>query len=393
MSNDHEKLEALDLSGCDTDDNVPFGMLVVEAGWITRKQLEQATVVSSQVSVPLGRVLAMRGWMTEREVGAAIEIQALIRDGFVDLDGGLKVLKLIGWTSLSVGNALATIGIDIDELPKSENRLGALMVSAKYATNDEVESGLTISQGTGLPLGKSLILKGVVTPAQVEAVLIVQKLIRNEIQTREFAVSALQRIADENKKIITTDSEQLDRQLAELLVIVEIVSQFDMSRMVEAAKLNKWPLSDMLILFSLVPYDVLKTAIAICNQVEQGALSLESGAHALRLYHSRGIPIADAMNTAESDSETRTTPTTLNFLKALGVISEEDIAQLIERALCDTHSVKKFIVQTNMLDERTLNVTTRLKFLVDQKELTLEQAKKAYDTHLKTNTIPPNTKV
>jgi hypothetical protein len=393
VSNDQENLEALDLTGCETDDNVPFGLLVVEAGWITRKQLEQARTVSSQVSVPLGRVLTMRGWMTEREVAAAIEIQALIRDGFIDLEGGLKVLKLIGWTSLSVGNALATIGIDIDELPKSENRLGALMVSAKYATDDEVESGLTISQGTGLPLGKSLILKGVVTPAQVEAVLIVQKLIRNEIQTREFAVSALQRIADDNKKVITADSEQLDRQLAELLVIVDIVNQFDMSRMLEAAKLNKWPLSDMLILFSLVPYEVLKTAIAICNQVEQGALTLESGAHALRLFHARGIPFAEAMNTAETDSDIRTTPTTLNFLKALGVISEEDIAQLIEHALCDTHSVKKFIVQTNMLDERTVNVTTRLKFLVDQKELTLEQAKKAYDTHLKTNTIPPNIKV
>ncbi|HEY9787560.1 MAG TPA: hypothetical protein V6D17_19385 [Candidatus Obscuribacterales bacterium] len=359
----------------------PLGDLISEAGWVTQEQLHDAYSVSEQVSVPLGRVLVMRGLITEPELSAAIEVQSLIRDNALEVKEGVKALKVIAWTSLPLEHALAMSGIDIDALPKPKNRIGMLMVSAGYATPENIEEGLTICAATGLPLGKALVLKGLVTMSEVETALWAQRLIRSGKLSRKSAIIAMKRVSHDETEEATKARlvrSSRDETLYELLMCTGIVDPESMSSALRVAKVNQCSLGDMLLVFAVVSPDLLSAANSICEEIKDGTLSWECGARAINLIHTTGAGLSEAMSIAMSipvnENAKRLQLSTADFLRKIGCLDEGDVKLLAEVAMSDAQTFQKLVLAAGLLDEESIRIATRLKFLVTRAGLPMEKA-------------------
>ncbi len=362
------------------DDDILFGNLIAEVGWVSAEQLDEAVAVSEEVSVPLGRVLLMRGLLTEQELTAAIEVQSLLRDGLVDRKSGARALSLVSWASLSLDNAFAAVGIDITKLPRPRNRLGTLLVSARYVTKDRVDSALTLSVATGLPLGKALVLKGVTTRYQVETALWAQKLIRNERVTRGSAVDAMREISLRSSKLTACDTTPLDLEFAEILILTGIVDQHVVVDALDVARINNQALPDVMVLFALISSEISTAATILCKRMREGTVTLSQAARALSVMQTTGATLKEAMNAADAmrENSAQQNLTTINFLKMVGCLRDSDLQRVIDIALSDAE-IMKLIMKTELLDEETLRIATRLKFLVKQGSISLEQAELVFN--------------
>ncbi len=372
-------------------DDILFGELIAEVGWISQAQLDETAQISEEVCVPLGRVMLMRGLLTESELVAAIEVQSLIRDCMITMKSGKRALRLIGWASLPLDHALAAIGIDVEELPKPRNRLGSLMLSARYITKENVEAGLTLSVATGLPLGKALVLKGVATVQQIDTVLWAQKLIRADKVTRASAIHAIREMTSVAMNSTACSTKVVELEFAELLVLTGIVDQAYVADALEVARVNNQTLGEIMVLFALISDEIRLAATTICQRIRTGQLTLHCGAKALNIMNRRGATLDEALTIAGTDSEGVAQPnlTTIDFLRQVDCIKDEDVQRIIDIALSDAQMFKKMILQTRLIDEETLRIATRLKFLVKQGGMSIDQARDVFNRCRASNSADP----
>jgi len=169
---------------------IRIGELLIAVGVLTTGDLTEAIQISKRMGVPIGRVLVMSGCVTEPNLQEALELQSLIRDGLVDLDTGVKALALVFTQKLDIKAALKTF----NWTPSADgagNKLGDLLVDSSMVTKGQLERALESSFQSGMPLGGTLVLQGVLSPQLLPAVLHTQEAIRDGKMTRDDAVGEL----------------------------------------------------------------------------------------------------------------------------------------------------------------------------------------------------------
>ena len=76
-----------------TKDTTPLGELLIDAGYVTRDQLQQSLEKSTQTGLPFGRLLVFSGALTEGLLTGALNAQILIRDGKLSKPQAVEALK------------------------------------------------------------------------------------------------------------------------------------------------------------------------------------------------------------------------------------------------------------------------------------------------------------
>jgi len=364
--------------------------MTLDLGWISNEQLNEACEISQQAGVQIGRVLVMRGQITESELRATVQVQSMLRDGVIEPDTARRALQLVSWATLSIEDAFAALGIDIGLIPTT-NRLGELMIAAHYLGEPDIDAALTVSLATGLPLGKSLILQGSVHASQVETGLWAQRLIREGQLDRLHAISAMQNAKFKNnkegvKKTMTARAREL--QLADLLIMTGIVDENNVESALEVARVNNQPLGQMMIMFALITPELLEAANTTCELINKGKVSPSQGSFALARMYATGAKLDETLSAviSQPDISKQYNLSLCDFLKFIGSITETDVQRIVDFVLSDSNSLNKVLLQTDLIDSDSLQAATRLRFLVRRGQLSLDEAKAAYQRKRVTGT-------
>jgi hypothetical protein len=171
-------------------DRIKIGELLISVGLLSSGDLTEAIQIAKRMGVPIGRVLVMSGCVTEAGLQQALKLQSLVKDGLVDIDTGIDALKKVFREKIELEDALKTFNWQPAK-DVAGNKLGDLLVDSTMVTRGQLDRALEASFQSGMPLGGTLVLQGVLSPMLLPTVLHAQEQIRDGKMTREEAVGEL----------------------------------------------------------------------------------------------------------------------------------------------------------------------------------------------------------
>lgn len=174
-----------------TEDNesTKVGELLNQAGLVTTHDISEVMVISKRMGVPFGRVLISSGCITEIQLRCAIDAQSLIRDGLVDQKTAIKALKICFTDKVVFQHALQRL--NWRPQAAETNRIGELLVEAGVVTVPQLDEALEACYDSGMPLGKTLAVQGVMPAQCLPVIMHVQEQIRQSKMSRQDAIQEL----------------------------------------------------------------------------------------------------------------------------------------------------------------------------------------------------------
>jgi len=73
---------------------VRLGDLLIEAGLVSRADIDEAVQIGRDTGMRVGRVLIVSGWLSETQLNSALRAQSLINDGKVTKGTAVRALKI-----------------------------------------------------------------------------------------------------------------------------------------------------------------------------------------------------------------------------------------------------------------------------------------------------------
>lgn len=365
---------------------IRLGILMIDAGLITRDELEECIAMAKETGLPVGKIFLLSGKTSEPVLQATVQAQSLLKDGILELETAYKALRKVAQKGLTLDVALKELEVELDEV--KVNRLGDLLIDANFVTEGQLEEALNGSSSTGLPFGRMLVLNGIITEFQLAATLNAQILVRDKKITKEQAIEGLKQarrrqIAVEvplmEKGFYTVQSREILR-LGELLTLSGLVSESQILSAVEVGLVSQKPLGKVLIEQNLVTDSVLSYALKVQELVEAGTLNAQMAPQVMTRACEKGMSIADAIASLEKKVLPKDKDFSLkDFLMFTKKISDDDLKQAFDRSINDNQILARMLSVSGLVDEGTLNVAMRLVFLVKSNLLDQEKAHEAFE--------------
>lgn len=363
-----------------TASDVLIGDLLRSAGLVSLTDLTNAVQVASKTGLPVGRVLVMLGLVTAETVQAALHAQSMIRDQIISLETGTKALCVCSAARITFDEAMQQLGLLRTEAPT--NRLGELLIVTELITEEQLADALAASQHLGLPLGRILVLKGIMSEMQVESALEAQVLLRDGRISRLQALEALRtmrmcgtNIRESLAKLGCEKALQPTNtiRLGELVVMADVVSESDLLTALEIGLMENMLLGQVLIEFGFIDDDALDAALRLQTMVSNSHLSVDTAVHAMRLICFEKYSLVQAVaEVMEPEVLREEIVSLLDLLQLAGLITSDEYGRLLR--FKDTSIFQVVLVGTGLMSETTLHVAICCHVLLKEGLLTCEQA-------------------
>jgi len=366
---------------------VLIGDLLVKSELVSLGQFADAMPISLKTGLPVGRVLVGSGFLTEPEFKAAVTAQSLVRENLLPMDLAINSLRLARQKRLSFDEALQEMGWR-SEYYETTNRLGDLLVEAGCMKQEELDEALDACFTSGLPLGRILVLRGVVNEMLTYAALTAQVLLREGNINREQALEGLKIVAQ--RKI--TMEESLDQQgliakrghtirLGELLMLANLVSEIDLLSAVERGMLDEQPIGQVLVRVGLITQQTLEQALQLQELVTKAQLKPLDAAEILKKIRKTGISIEKAMaqvkGTAPKIRDVMEVP---ELLRAAGLLAHTDMIKAIDTSSATGKPFEQVLTELHLVDQVTMHAASRVSQLMMHGQISEEQGVFALQT-------------
>jgi hypothetical protein len=170
--------------------DVKIGELLTGVGVVTSGDLTEAIQIAKRMNLPIGRVIVMSGVITEQNLQFALEAQSLIRDKLLDVETAIAALKACFKKGCALQESLAELKW-APRKDRTSNKLGELLIDSNMVTQSQLDTALFASFETGMPLGGTLVIQGVMSAQLLPMVLTAQEQVRDGKITRAEAVEQL----------------------------------------------------------------------------------------------------------------------------------------------------------------------------------------------------------
>ena len=298
------------------------GDLLVKSGVISRSDLADALPISLKTGLPVGRILISSGTLKEPTLQAALFAQSLVRDCLLSEDFAVQALKLLHADELSLDDALAKLGWK-SEAYELTNRLGQLFLDTEIISEDELELGLEGFYAAGLPLARVLVVQGVIDNNIAFAALTAQRLIRDQLITREQAIEALKSAAangtsiEESLHIHGYLKLHLTNtiRLGELLVLAGLATEEELLENVERSLSYEEFIGETFVHAGRITQSLLEAALELQRLATENTLEPRQAAEALRRIAITGMSVDEAVFEVTATGDVRA--------KLLGLQTEE----------------------------------------------------------------------
>lgn len=346
-----------------------FGELLVQLGFLSADDLENSIREAVQLSLPLGRSLVLSNKVSEADVNLTVALQSMMKIWDLPLAKAKMAVPLARKEGLSIADALARLGwrTRAHNTP-SPSSLGGLLVDSGLVTKAQLEDAQREGYNSNLPLGRVLILKGVVSHSVLAKVLEVQRMIRDGNLTYVSGAKELRSHAQGLKIVPDKKSGSYQKRsirLGEFLMLAGVLTESDLMNALELGLERQLTVGSALLELGLLSESVLEVALVLQGRVLGGDIELPTAVRDLR----KAAGLSDLPDEQESGPEQRVVIGEL--LRKCGLVDERQIAKAIELTARYPSLIGKMLVVAGAIDEATLLAALRCQFLIRHRAITV----------------------
>jgi hypothetical protein len=254
-------------------------------------------------------------------------------------------------------------------------RIGELLTAAGILKVEYVSQALQISKKTGMPLGRVLIMSKHLSEKDLSAALKAQELIRDNVLTSEFAVSALQRAS---KRFLTLEEALAElgwmqkktynvSELGYLLVDCQYITQPQLEEAVARSNEMGLTLGRYLVITGTLSPSLLANALTAQVLVRDARIVDEQAIAALKATKIKQIGLQDALKEQGFADRKGASSVRLGELFALaGLLAEGDIMVAVELGLAQEQLVGQILLGQGLVPEWVLEAALTVQNMVSQ---------------------------
>lgn len=188
-----------------------LGEMLLDAQVVNKSQLAQALGRSQATGLPLGRILVLNNSVPEQLLRLALEIQVRVRDGMMDREEALDLMKqeVIKVAAQGVPSNSFTSLAALEPCQRKKIRLGELLIKGNFISDVDVYSCLELGLSSQRPIGEIMVDQGYISTEMLAVALAVQEMVEDTTYTEEQAGAALRQMA-ETGRILAAVQERID---------------------------------------------------------------------------------------------------------------------------------------------------------------------------------------
>lgn len=269
------------------------------------------------------------------------------------------------------------------------SKVGDLLVESGLLSKEELQEGMDLSASLGLPIGKTMVMSGVLREKTVRAAVLLQSMLKDGLLKREMALKALSRSDTEGVPIeeCLLDlgwrplSDSLANKVGDLLVEAGVMSKGDLRDALEQVNTMGLSLGRVLVLTGKAKAAVVWCALNTQMFLRENKIDRKQALSVIRAVHERQTSFEQWLRVqglAELSPESRIKLGELLVLS--GMVAEEDILGAVEESVLKETTLGEVLVQQALISRERLTDALKLQEMTDNKSLTPLQAVDALRT-------------
>lgn len=345
--------------------DLKLGSLLTYFGVVSEQDVKRGLVLSRHTSLPLGKCLVILDFLTNEVVRAAIEAQSMIKDGLLDAEAAREAMGVVHRKRWSLPDALIVLGVDA--YATRGTRLGELLTAADHLDAVQLDIALKASDGSGLPLGRVLILLSKMSEPGLALALNLQRDVRAGKIERPLAIERL-RHEKMNISAEGRDGDKDDKRvrIGELLVNSELLTEAEVKSAVEISKANDKMVGQVLIEMGWVSEDILTAALRLQEMIWSGGVSVARASSVLQQIDKSGLTAEEGLEKAGlKTSEFQKQVSFCDFLRLSGYLNKDSMKGIVQMVMSNPEliaTVMKYARKEGSISKDYLRESIKMSF-------------------------------
>ncbi len=259
-----------------------LGELLIEAGLVSRAQLDAALIQGESTKLPLGRVLVTNGWLSEQLLSSALNAQILVRDRRVTREQAISSLRAALERQVPIEQTLAETGVSL-HLANETVRLGELLVMAKLLDEAKLMQAVELGLVNEQPIGQVLVKNGMVSETVLQTALAIQTMVTKG-ELRKVQCGRVLELVNTEKLSLAEAVERVqptpprdtsNLPLYQFLQLAGVIGPPDIEEALKVGSRDTHLMGQMLMMTGAIDQNLLGIAMNCSSLMAQGILKTE----------------------------------------------------------------------------------------------------------------------
>ena len=242
--------------------------------------------------------------------------------------------------------------------------LGDLAVQLEVVSSEQVVQSLAISSDTGLPLGRVLVLSGLISENDLSNLILCQSLLREDLVQLEQVRNAFLRVRGSGRRLEDALLElgwerSLEKQLSplgELLVSSAVITESQLDTYLRQQERVRLPLGRMLVSAGVMTDAFLSTALNVQMMIRQKRLSREEAVDVLVEARKRQLTQSNVPRAKNFyEQPVLNVPKLGELLVLSGLLSERKLLEALELSIIGRKSIGEILLEKRYLTKTQLD--------------------------------------
>ena len=269
--------------------------------------------------------------------------------------------------------------------PGESMLIGELLRRAKLVTVDDLANAMKVSGQSGLPIGRVLVMLGIIRNDTLKAAILAQSLVRDRLLSLETAVRAVE-VAAARRLSLTDSLEYLGaledvsentNKLGELLIGAELVTEKQVEDAMHTSQHLGLPLGRILVLKNFLSSSIVQAALTMQSMVRDQKVSRDDAIEILKGAISSDFNLDASMLAFGYKLPDRPNIRLGELLVLADVVSEADLITALEYALSVDMLIGQALMQSGFISEAVLDAALGLQEMVRSENMTPDEAAEA----------------
>lgn len=302
-----------------------LGTLLSQFGLMEDHEIQRALKVANETGLPVGKVLVMFERISSQTLKAILDAQWMLKDDLLTVQQAMQAVDLVRRNHWNFSDALVTMGVDA--YASRGIRLGELLVGSGQMIEDEVDNFLKVSNYSGLPLGRILLLLDRVHETNLNTTLKIQHDIRHGAIELDLGLNLLKESTGS-----VTSAPQDSSRLGDMLCQSGAVKESEVEIAASIAEANNKMIGEVLTEHGWIDEALLEKALTLQKKTRAGEITIQKAIESLKDQAQTGSfpPLGMASKLMANEFERNIT--LYEYLRLTGYMTPGKLASVVSTA-------------------------------------------------------------
>jgi len=366
-----------------------MGKLMIAAGLMSHKNLEEALNSAKLMKLPAGRVMIMAGLIDQQTLDSVLLAQSMVREKGLDLESVINLLAEAHQSSTSLEELLSNSGWN-SNMPTAIGDLAELFVSATMLSRAEMQAVLKEMTQPGRTLTDCLLSKKLVSTFDLLNGFAAFAMVQHKNLTLPDAIRVLKMAMASglhfDQALLKCDNVRSNGtiKIGDLLNMSGVLSDTELLEAIETSLIKESLIGEVFVQRGAITRYVLHCTLELQQMLSDGTITLHQAREILLTVNLGKATLEQCI--AEFGQFSKAV---LDLLVDAGAVTIDNIKTATLMSAGQLLDVAEILFEQGFIERAQLDVARRCQRMVIEEFVTREQAVKILAAYLLS---PPGTK-